>query len=98
MINIHVDENSLSVTGHAERPAGVPPGHNIICAAVSALTLTLRRGLEEVAGIQLDGWEAPGRTRYIWGNRMNETGRALICAYVLGLEGIRDSYGEIEIE
>ena len=39
MINIHVDENSLSVTGHAERPAGVPPGNNIICAAVSSVTL-----------------------------------------------------------
>ena len=55
------------------------------------------RGPEEVAGVHLDGWETSGRTRYIWGDRMNETGQALVRTYVLGLEGIRDSYGEITI-
>lgn len=97
MIRITIEDTGITVSGHAQRLPGAPPGHNIICAGVSALTLTLRRGLEEVAGIHLDGWETPGRLRYIWGDRMNETGQALVRTYVLGLEGIRDSYGEITI-
>lgn len=97
MIQVEIRDTCLTVSGHAQRPSGVPPGHNITCAAVSALTLTLSRGLEEVAGIHLDGWETPGRARYIWGDRMNDTGLALIRTYIIGLEGIRDSYGEIEI-
>jgi len=97
MIRITIEDTGITVSGHAQRLPGAPPGHNIICAGVSALTLTLRRGLEEVAGVHLDGWETSGRTRYIWGDRMNETGQALVRTYVLGLEGIRDSYGEITI-
>lgn len=97
MIHVTIQDTGLTVSGHAQRLPGAPPGHNIICAAVSALTQTLWRGLEEVAGVRVDGRESPGHVRYIWGDRLNETGRALLCAYVLGLEGIRDSYGEIEI-
>lgn len=96
MINVHVDENSITVTGHAERPAGVPPGNNIICAGVSALTLTLIDGLREVAGIEIQESVSPGSTVISWPG-LNEIGRALVRTYVLGLEGIRDSYGEITI-
>ena len=38
----------------------------------------------------------PGSTIISWPD-LNEIGRALIRTYVLGLEGIRDSYGEITI-
>ena len=63
MINIHVDENSITVTGHAERPAGVPPGNNIICAAVSSVTLTLIEGLRRIAGLQIEAVTEPGDVR-----------------------------------
>ena len=38
----------------------------------------------------------PGSTVISWPD-LNEIGRALVRTYVLGLEGIRDSYGEITI-
>ncbi len=38
----------------------------------------------------------PGDTAISWPS-LNEIGQALIRTYILGLEGIRDSYGEITI-
>ena len=91
MIRINVKDTGVTVSGHAQRLPGASPGHNIICAGVSALTLTLIEGLREVAGIEIQESVRPG-----WPD-LNEIGRALVRTYVLGLEGIRDSYGEITI-
>ena len=46
MIYVTVKENSLLIEGHAGRGAR---GTSVPCAAVSAITLTLIRGLSEVA-------------------------------------------------
>lgn len=96
MIRINVKNTGITVSGHAQRLPGAPPGHNIICAGVSALTLTLIEGLREVAGIEIQESVRPGSTVISWPD-LNEIGRALVRTYVLGLEGIRDSYGEITI-
>lgn len=96
MINIHVDENSITVTGHAERPAGVPPGNNIICAAVSSVTLTLIEGLRQIAGLQIEATTESGDVRISW-SRMNDIGKALIDTWLLGIYGIQGSYGNITI-
>ena len=96
MINIHVDENSITVTGHAERPAGVPPGNNIICAAVSSVTLTLIEGLREIAGLQIEAITEPGNVQIKW-DRLNDIGKALIDTWLLGIYGIQGSYGNITI-
>lgn len=96
MITIHITDNSLSVTGHAERPAGVPPGNNIICAAVSSVTLTLVEGLREVAGLNIEAVTDPGNVQIRW-DRMNDIGQALIDTWLLGIFGIQGSYGNITI-
>lgn len=96
MIQINVKDTGITVSGHAQRLPGAPPGHNIICAGVSALTLTLIGGLREVAGVEIQERVSPGSTSISW-PALNEIGLALVRTYVLGLEGIRDSYGEITI-
>ena len=53
MIRINGKDIGITVSGHAQRLPGASPGHNIICAGVSALTLTLIEGLREVAGIEI---------------------------------------------
>ncbi len=96
MIVVTMTQSSLTVDGHAARPAGVPAGNNIVCAAVSALTLTLIEGLCAVAGMRIDTEERDGRIRIGW-MQMNEKGRALLDTWLIGIQNIRDSYGEITI-
>lgn len=96
MIYVKIQDIGIIVSGHAQRPSRASPGHNIICAGVSALTLTLIEGLREVAGVEIQERVSPGSTSISW-PALNEIGLALVRTYVLGLEGIRDSYGEITI-
>ena len=48
MITVLVAEDRIHVSGHANM---APHGTDIVCAAVSALTLTLIQGLKEIAHI-----------------------------------------------
>ena len=79
MIKVHLDLHNITVEGHAPRPEGTEPGQNIVCAAVSALTLTLIEGLEAIAGMRIETVE-------------NDTGKALIDTWYIGITRIQDSY------
>lgn len=96
MIIVTLTQSSLTVDGHAARPAGVPEGNNIVCAAVSVLTLTLIEGLSAVAGMKIDTEEREGHVRIGW-MQMNDRGQALLDTWLIGMQNIRDSYGEITI-
>lgn len=96
MITIAMTENSLTIDGHAARPDGVPPGQNIVCAAVSALVLTLAEGLDVVAGMKIDTEEREGHVRIGW-MQMNDKGQVLLDTWLIGMQNVRDSYGEITI-
>ena len=50
MIRVSVSLESIRVSGHANT---APKGSDIVCAAVSALTLTLIQGLKAIAEIDL---------------------------------------------
>lgn len=50
MIDVAVSLNGIRVSGHADI---APRGFDIVCAAVSALTLTLIRGLREIALVEI---------------------------------------------
>ena len=60
MIKVHLDLHHITVQGHAPRVNGEAPGQNIVCAAVSALTLTLIEGLEAIAGMTVKAFDDPG--------------------------------------
>lgn len=96
MIIVTITDSSLTVDGHAARPPGIPSGQNIVCAAVSALTLTLIDGLREVADMNIETEEQSGHIVIRW-DQMNEIGQALLDTWTIGIQGIRDSYGEIMI-
>lgn len=91
MIQIHLDPNHISVQGHAPRPENVAPGQNIVCAAVSALTLTLIEGLRAIADMEISATEKPGDVRIEW-TALNEIGKALVDTWFLGIVRIQDSY------
>lgn len=92
MIEVYRGVDQITVVGHAPRPEGTAPGQNIVCAAVSALTLTLVAGLEEVADMRLTGKVVEeGRVLLKW-KAATPLGKALIKTWFIGINQIRDNY------
>lgn len=92
MITILVAADRIHVSGHANT---APRGTDIVCSAVSALTLTLIRGLKEIAHMELHESVEEGNICIQWQN-MNDIGKALIDTWFLGICGISAEYPVIE--
>lgn len=72
-------------------------GPDVACAGVSALSLTLVEGLQEIAGIRLSEEHTSGYMVVCW-QHMNEIGRALIDTWFLGISAIANEYNCIRFE
>ena len=98
MIEVHIDgsKHFITVQGHAARPEGVQPGQNIVCAAVSALTLTLIEGLESIANERISARVDTGDVFIEW-DELSDIGSALIDTWFIGILKIQEAYGEIMI-
>lgn len=92
MITILVTLDKIHMSGHANV---APQGSDIVCAAVSALTLTLIRGLKEIACMELQESVEAGNICIEW-QEINDTGEALIDTWFLGICGIAAEYPVIE--
>ena len=95
MVRVEIRPDHIRVTGHAI--TGAPPGMNVICAAVSAITLTLIRGLEDVAEEMFSSTVESGNVCINW-QRLSDRGNLLVDTWFLGICGIREAYGHIEYE
>ncbi len=88
MITVKVHKNGLEVNGHA----GIAPcGRDIVCAGVSAITLTLLHGLEEIARMEVESISVNGYVSVEW-EKLNEVGKALVDTWYLGMCDIADEY------
>ena len=98
MIEVHIDgsKHFITVQGHAARPEDVQPGQNIVCAAVSALTLTLIEGLECIANERISARVDAGDVLIEW-DELSDIGSALISTWFIGILKIQEAYGEIMI-
>lgn len=94
MITVLVAKDRIHVSGHANT---APYGSDIVCAAVSAITLTLIRGLKEIAHMGLYGSIEPGNICIEW-QTINDTGKALIDTWFLGILGIAEEHPVIELK
>ena len=94
MITVLLTPNSIHVSGHANT---APYGSDIVCAAVSAITLTLIRGLESIAYMSLHESVEPGNICIVW-QTINDTGKALIDTWFLGILGIAEEHPVIELK
>lgn len=92
MIKVNIETDTIAMEGHAGL---APKGSDIACAGVSALTLTLIKGLEEVAGIELTESRGDDFLIIQW-EHMNEIGQALIDTWHLGITAIAEEYNCIE--
>lgn len=92
MITILVAPDKIHVSGHANI---APRGSDIVCAAVSALTLTLIKGLKEIACTELQESVEAGNICIEW-QTINDVGKALVDTWFLGICGIAAEYPIIE--
>ena len=93
MIKVYVGKNQIHVQGHANT---APKGQDIVCAAVSALTLTLIRGLTEICHTKIYKKVEPGDVQIAW-KEITHEGEALIDTWFLGMYSIADSYENVDI-
>ena len=94
VIKVSLTQNRIHVSGHANT---APYGSDIVCAAVSAITLTLISGLENIAYMSLYESVEPGNICIEW-QTINDTGKALIDTWFLGILGIAEQYPVIKLE
>lgn len=92
MITVLLTPNKIHVSGHANT---APYGSDIVCAAVSALTLTLIRGLKEIALMEPYESVEQGNICIGW-QTINDTGKALVDTWFLGICGIAAEYPVIK--
>lgn len=93
MIKVSLTLDKIQVSGHANM---APKGSDIVCAAVTAITLTLIQGLENIAYMSLYKSIQPGNICIEW-QSLTDTGKALIDTWFLGILGIAEEYPVIKI-
>lgn len=88
MISVRVRDSGISLRGHAGYSA---IGSDIVCAAISALTLTLIEGLKEIARMDLESKEEAGNVSVRW-QKLNDKGKVLVDSWFLGICQINNEY------
>ena len=82
----------FQISGHAEYDE---PGKDIVCAAVSALAFTCVNAVEQLTGDETDVLAANEEEGFLYFRlkSVSEASSLLFDSLVLGLNGIRESYG-----
>ncbi len=86
----------IHLTGHAG-DAGCPlDGQELVCAAVSALTLNMANSVEHFTDDRFEAEEdeTAGDFRFRFTSEVSEESKLLMNSLVFGLMNIADAYGE----
>ena len=102
MINVTVSVDSdhryhgISFLGHAGYADDHQEGQELVCAAVSALTLNMANSVEHFTDDQFeaDEDELSGMFRFRFTGAISPEAALLMNSLVLGLEDIEETYGE----
>ena len=79
------------VSGHA---GYAEAGYDIICSAVSVLTVTTVNAIESLAHVYVEAEQEDGYISCQFPKGINPEGTLLMDAMILGLQQIRESYGK----
>ena len=78
------------ISGHA---GYADEGYDIICSAVSALSVTTVNALESLAHVYVEAEQEDGYISCQFPKGINAEGKLLMDAMILGMQQIRESYG-----
>lgn len=76
-------------------------GSDIVCAAISVLTINTINSIESLAGDRVEASESDGHLECHFPEKLSEKGNLLMDAMILGLKSVGENYREslrIEIE
>ena len=75
-------------------------GFDIVCAAISVLTINTVNSLEQLTKdtFQLTEEESIGLIQVIFQHPISDAGKLLMDSYVLGIESIQEQYGSEYIQ
>ena len=90
MIDINIREDGITAAGHA---GYAPRGQDIICAGVTALTLSLIKSVEDLTEDIIEYEISPGRADIKYGN-LSEASKTLVDSFFVGICMIADEFPE----
>ena len=88
MIEVLSQLDGLTITGHAG--AG-PPGHDLVCAAVSTLVQTLVSSIAELTDDNIESDLRPGVAEIQYRN-LSAQGRLLMDSFFVGVSGVAQAF------
>ena len=88
MIVVDVRKDGITVAGHAEYAEA---GKDIVCAGMTALTLTLIRSLEGLTSDEIEYEISPGRADMHYRD-LSEAGKLLVDSFFIGGCSIADEF------
>lgn len=88
MIAVSVQKDRITVSGHA---GYAEAGKDIVCAGVTALTMSLVKSLNDLTEDKIEYEISPGRVDIHCGN-LSEAGRLLVDSFFIGICLIAEEY------
>ncbi|MDD3220589.1 MAG: ribosomal-processing cysteine protease Prp [Lachnospiraceae bacterium] len=81
---------SFESKGHAEYD---DPGYDIVCAAISILTINTLNSIEKFTDDDFQGEQGDGYLRWDFIDSLSDKAKVLMDALIFGLETIQNNYG-----
>lgn len=88
MIAVSVRKDKITVSGHANY---AEVGKDIVCAGVTALTMSLVKSINDLTDDKIEYEISPGRVDIHCGN-LSEAGRLLVDSFFIGICQIADEF------
>lgn len=88
MIEVSVRKDNIEVIGHAGQSE---PGHDIVCAGVSALIQTLAASIDSLTDDDLDCMLAPG-VFILKTKDLSAESRLLVDSFFVGICGVAEAH------
>lgn len=88
MIAVSVRKDKITVSGHAGYAAA---GKDIVCAGVTALTMSLVKSLNDLTEDKIDYEMSPGKVDVHYGD-LSEAGKLLVDSFFIGICLIANEY------
>lgn len=90
MIEVRIRPERIEISGHARY---AEPGKDIVCAAVTALTQTLIKSIEELTDDEIEYSVSPGRVDINHRN-LSEKSKTLVDSFFIGICQVADEFPE----